>query len=128
MNLVVFKGDQGDAIDIANTVKDYCANARMNLPAGLDLGTHTDLSIYIRNRLNTMRSTGLLGLTLVFLCLCVFLNIRIAIMTAIGIPVSFLGAVAVGLQGELCIASLTHLYGQGELFVRRQEGDVGHFL
>ncbi|MEW6742736.1 MAG: efflux RND transporter permease subunit [Planctomycetota bacterium] len=92
VNLVVFKGASGDAIDIADAVKAYCAEARQRLPAGLDLGTHTDLSVYIVNRLNTMKSSGLFGLVLVLVCLCLFLNFRIAIMTALGIPVSFLGA------------------------------------
>jgi multidrug efflux pump subunit AcrB len=47
--------------------------------------------VYIKNRLRVMRDSALLGGILVVASLILFLNLRFAGMTALGIPVSFLG-------------------------------------
>lgn len=56
----------------------------------MDFDTYIDTSIWIKNRLNTVVSNILFGLILLFIALCVFINIRIAIVIAIGIPTSFM--------------------------------------
>ena len=61
------------------------------MPDGVALGTNSDLSIYIKNRLRVMRDSALLGGVLVLVSLILFLNVRVAAMTALGIPFSFLG-------------------------------------
>ena len=84
-------GEQ-DAIDVANTVKDYVADKAPMLPAGVSLALWEDDSQILRDRLSLLRDNGYFGLILVFLCLALFLNIRLAFWTALGIPISFLGA------------------------------------
>jgi multidrug efflux pump subunit AcrB len=59
------------------------------------VGLFSDLSVYVKTRLNTVKSSGLVGLVLVLLSLYLFLNFRVALITALGIPVSFLVAVTV---------------------------------
>lgn len=101
LNLTVYKDDKGDAIRIADAVQAYCARKRHELPAGVDLKTHGDLSVYIRNRLRTMNSTAILALGLVLACLYLFLSGRIALLTALGLPVAFLGTgIVLQLMGE----------------------------
>ena len=63
------------------------------MPSSLSVGLFNDLSSYVRTRLNTVKSSGLVGLALVLLSLYLFLNFRVALITAMGIPVSFLVAV-----------------------------------
>ena len=52
---------------------------------------HTDLARFVRGRLDLMLRNGRAGLLLVVICLNLFLNWRVALWTAIGLPVSFLG-------------------------------------
>lgn len=94
LHLQVNKASRGDAIDISQRVRDYVAAERATLPAGVELGLNSDLSIYIQNRLDVMRESATIGGVLVLISLLLFLNGRIALVTALGIPVSFLGGIA----------------------------------
>jgi len=94
VHLQVNKASSGDAIDISRRVRDYVADARTELPAGVELGLNSDLSIYIQNRLDVMRESATIGGVLVLISLLLFLNGRVALVTALGIPVSFLGGLA----------------------------------
>jgi multidrug efflux pump subunit AcrB len=89
--LKVNKSSDGDAMDISRDVHAYLEGEQSRLPAGVALGTNSDLSVYIRNRLSTMRDSATLGGILVLISLLLFLNLRVALVTALGIPISFLG-------------------------------------
>ena len=95
VNLTVTKTVESSTIDVADAVRVFAADLRKELPATIEVGIFNDLSIYVRTRLNTVKSSGLVGLFLVLLSLYLFLNFRIALITAMGIPVSFLVAVVV---------------------------------
>ena len=64
-------------------------------PHGYHLATHTDLARFVEGRLDLMIRNGRAGLVLVVICLMLFLNWRVALWTAIGLPVSFLGTFVV---------------------------------
>ncbi|MBA7649685.1 Multidrug resistance protein MdtB [subsurface metagenome] len=51
-----------------------------------------DTSVVLRSRIDLLTRNAYLGLTLVFICLTLFLNIRLAFWTTMGILISFLGA------------------------------------
>jgi len=84
-------GEQG-ALDIADTVRNYVKDKRYTLPEGVSMAIWEDSSIVLRSRIDLLRRNAYLGLTLVFICLTLFLNIRLAFWTTMGIPISFLGA------------------------------------
>lgn len=84
-------GEQ-DAVDVARTVKEYVREKRNSLPAGMSLALWEDDTEFLKARLNLLKKNGYIGLILVFVCLTVFLNVRLAFWTAIGILISFLGA------------------------------------
>jgi len=65
----------------------------IELPDSINAGYHTDTSVYVKTRLNLVKSSGLIGLILVLFSLYLLLNFRVAAITAFGIPVSFLFAV-----------------------------------
>lgn len=92
VNLVVFKRRSGDTIRIADLVRERVEEFRHTLPEGVEISLVNDLSYWIRNRLNTVRTNGLVGLGIVLVLLFVFMNGRMAVMTAFGIPFSFAGA------------------------------------
>ena len=85
-------GEQG-ALDIANKVKSYVAQAQDRMPAGITLTTWGDTSKSLRDRLDLMARNGRLGFVLVFFTLALFLRFRLAFWVSLGIPVSFLGAI-----------------------------------
>ncbi|MCF7956354.1 MAG: efflux RND transporter permease subunit [Phycisphaerae bacterium] len=84
-------GDQG-VLDIANTLKKYIAEQEKNLPAGISIGTWFDRSEMLRARMSLLTRNARIGLVLVFLCLALFLDLRLAFWTTMGIPISFMGA------------------------------------
>lgn len=95
MYLQVNKKSDGDTIDMSAEVYAYLDEQRKNLPVGVALGTNSDMSIYVQNRLVVMRDSALMGGLLVLISLVFFLNVRVAAMTAIGIPIAFLGGLAI---------------------------------
>jgi len=84
-------GEQG-AIDIADTVRQYIKEKTPALPAGISLAVWQDMSEILRQRIDLLKRNAYRGLQLVFLCLALFLNLRLAFWTTMGIPISFLGA------------------------------------
>ncbi|MES9848080.1 MAG: efflux RND transporter permease subunit, partial [Candidatus Thiodiazotropha sp.] len=93
VNMTINKTSQASTIDVANLVNEFVLEHRATLPAGVSLGLFNDLSVYVKNRLDTVKSSGIVGLALVLLALYLMLNFRVAFITALGIPVSFLVAV-----------------------------------
>lgn len=93
VNLTVTKTADASTIEVSRAVRALVADLRDELPPGVKAGVFSDLSVYVENRLNTVKSSGLVGLVLVLASLYLFLNFRVALITAMGIPVSFLVAV-----------------------------------
>jgi multidrug efflux pump subunit AcrB len=97
MTLAITKDAAGDAIEIADEVRAYAADLRAGrrrvLPEGLSVGVSSDFSVYIRNRLEVLETSGIWGLGIVIVVLCFFLDVRIALMTVLGLPIAIMGAV-----------------------------------
>ena len=93
VNLIVTKTAQASTIEVARLIRELANEFRQTLPASVNVGLHTDVSVYVKNRLNVVKSSGLLGLVLLLIALCLLINFRVALITAFGIPVSFLVAV-----------------------------------
>ncbi|MFQ5802339.1 MAG: efflux RND transporter permease subunit [Candidatus Methylomirabilales bacterium] len=93
INLVVIKERKGDAIDIAARVRALVEEVRTRLPETVTIGVYNDFSVFIRNRLNTLRLSGAIGLTIVLITLWVFVRTRIALLTGLGIPFAMLGGI-----------------------------------
>ncbi len=83
-------GDEG-ALQIARITKEYLETIAPTLPSGISVATWDDDSIVLRQRIGLLLRNARLGLILVFLCLALFLNLRLALWTTMGIPISFLG-------------------------------------
>lgn len=88
----VYRIGQQDALGVADTVRDYLKNKRGSLPEGVSIESWEDSSVILRSRMDLLKRNAYLGLILVFLCLTLFLDIRLAFWTTLGIPISFLGA------------------------------------
>ncbi len=83
------KGFEGDSIELVKQIKEITKGFEQRYE-NLEFDTYIDTSIWIKNRLNTVVSNILFGLILLFIALFFFINVRIAIVIAIGIPTSFM--------------------------------------
>ncbi|MFK8067939.1 MAG: efflux RND transporter permease subunit [Gammaproteobacteria bacterium] len=93
LNLTVSKTSEASSIWISDQIHNLVEELKKTLPTSVGIDLHTDTSVYLKTRLNTVKSSGLVGLVLVLISLYLFLNFRVAAITALGIPVSFLIAV-----------------------------------
>ena len=87
----VFRVGSEGALEVARTAKGYLDDLRPSLPAGVSADTWDDDSIILKQRIGLLLRNARLGLFLVFICLALFLNTRLAFWTTMGIPISFLG-------------------------------------
>ncbi|WP_072680732.1 efflux RND transporter permease subunit [Arcobacter sp. LA11] len=99
VSIGINKSESGDAIELVKQIKEILVDYKKQYPS-LEFDTHTDTSVWIKNRLNTVVSNILFGLCLLFIALFFFINVRIAIVIAIGIPTSFMiGLIAAEAMG-----------------------------
>lgn len=84
-------GDQG-TLDIADTIAEYIKEKEDHLPQGISIAIWNDTSVVLRSRMNLLKRNAMIGLVLVFMCLTLFLDLKLAFWTTMGIPISFLGA------------------------------------
>ena len=94
MMVSVFRTGEQSALEIAALVNDYIEGAQTRLSAGISLTIWQDTAEMLTARLSLMLRTGATGFALVFVALALFLDLRLALWVSLGIPISFLGAIA----------------------------------
>jgi len=96
----VTKSKDGNAIALVQKIRKLLKLEKKK-HAQLNYNIYTDTSIWIKNRLNVVFSNIVFGLALVFLSMLVFINRGIALVVAVGIPVSFMiGLIVTELLGD----------------------------
>jgi multidrug efflux pump subunit AcrB len=90
----VFAMGKQDIIETASVTKAYLAQKEAQLPQGVALDVWADFTYYLEGRLGMMVKNLALGALLVFIVLALFLEIKLAFWVMLGIPVCFLGAMA----------------------------------
>ena len=81
-------GDQ-QMLEIEQSVRDHIA--QLALPAGIETAVWFNEAENLRSSVDLLADNALLGLILVFATLVLFLNLKLAFWTTVGIPVAFLG-------------------------------------
>ena len=94
LTVSVFRTGNQSALDIAGAVHDYVDRAQARMPEGIFLTVWQDQAEVLNDRLSIMLRNGAAGFVLVFGVLTLFLELRLAFWVSLGIPVSFLGAIA----------------------------------
>ena len=90
----VFRVGEESALEVARAVKEYAAEAQGRMPEGIVLTPWADQARILESRMNLLIENGLTGLVLVFVVLTLFLRLRLALWVTVGIPISFLGTIA----------------------------------
>lgn len=135
----IFRVGDESAIDIADAVYAYIADAQPRMPAGITLTAWADSAKLLKSRMDLLIRNALSGLILVFIVLMLFLRLRLAFWVTLGIPVSFLGAIAMmpALDVSVNMISLFSfilvlgivvddaIVVSESIFLRQQEGENG---
>lgn len=87
--------ENADALKSAEIMQTWLAKKHATLPPSVKLLVFDEKYSLIQQRIDLLLSNGITGLILVLAILYIFLNGRVAFWVAIGIPTSFLGALAV---------------------------------
>ena len=81
-------------IDIADKVHAFMDDYEKKLPQGVKLGNYRNTSAVVQDRLSTLVSSAIQGGILVLILLSLFLRPAVALWVGLGIPVCFLGGLA----------------------------------
>ena len=90
--VMVFKTTEEDALHISNSVADYIRIKQQQLPPGIGLTDFYDNTEALRARINLLSRNGILGMSLVFFLLWLFMDLRLSFWGGMGIPISLAGA------------------------------------
>lgn len=85
----------GNSLTSAKRLQDWLKLESKNLPETVQLKVYDESWRYIKGRINLLLKNGAGGLVLILGILFFFLNARIAFWVAVGIPISFLAALAI---------------------------------
>jgi HAE1 family hydrophobic/amphiphilic exporter-1 len=92
--LKITKTKQQDTIDVVNAVKDFVEQEQLHAPGNVQFILTQDVASIVQDRLQMLVKNGWQGLILVFLTLWLFFKIRFSFWVVMGLPVSFLGGLA----------------------------------
>lgn len=136
--LYVKRTSEQDSLDISAAVRRFILEQQAILPEGLVLAEVFDTTDMLRSRINLLIRNGIICLTLVFLLLWLFLDLRLSFWAGMGMPISIAGALVIlwAVGGSINMISLFGLIMVlgiivddaivvGEAIYRRQQtGDV----
>ena len=90
--LGVKKSAKGDVIHISDSVREVVEEEKRLQGDDIEYLMVDDQAYYVKRRLMVVKNNGIIGILLVMICLLMFINFRVALFTAFGIPFSFLVA------------------------------------
>lgn len=91
----VYRVGKQSTIEVATSVIQYIEQKRAELPPNVKLSYWKNRSKIVKERLQTLLNSALQGGILILLLLSLFLRPAIAFWVSVGIPISFMGALAV---------------------------------
>ncbi|HRH80203.1 MAG TPA: efflux RND transporter permease subunit [Thiobacillaceae bacterium] len=95
VELLLKRAEDGHSLKAAKLMQDWLADTKPTLPKGIELLVYDEQWSLIEERIGLLVSNGLMGLVIVVGILFLFLNGRVTIWVALGIPTAFLATLAV---------------------------------
>jgi multidrug efflux pump subunit AcrB len=93
--LEIMATDNMQVVKASDAVRSWMAEKQLTLPPGVNLSIWFDSADTYKSRMNTISSSAILGLALVFLVLILSLRPKVALWVTAGIAVAFIGTFAV---------------------------------
>ncbi len=107
VTFTIVKKKGADAIDTVKQCRRIFIDGTGDLPPGVETQILSDTTRFINVRINTVVQNGVQALLLVTVLLMLFLNWRLALVVAVGIPISFAGTFLVLYLGGYSINLLS---------------------
>ncbi len=95
VELSLNRNESSDSLEAARILREWVDDTRPSLPPGVEIVPFSQSWEILQGRINLLIKNGVGGLVLVLLILFLFLHGRVAFWVAVGIPVSFMAALAV---------------------------------
>ncbi|MEM1045394.1 MAG: efflux RND transporter permease subunit [Pseudomonadota bacterium] len=105
--LDISKTHSDDTLDVVGRLKSFIENEKARAPPGLAFTIVRDSSNILSDRLQMLLKNSLQGIVLVFATMWLFFGMRQAFWIGMGLPVSFLGALAMMAMTGLTINMLS---------------------
>ncbi|MFK8058844.1 MAG: efflux RND transporter permease subunit [Polaribacter sp.] len=109
INVTVSNTNNEDLISSADKIKEYIYEFNQK-QQNVQLNVSSDASITLNGRTKLLLENGVVGILLVLFFLALFLNLRLAIWVAFGLPVAFFGMFIFAAQFDVTINVLS-LFG-----------------
>jgi len=87
------RSEAQDTLKVEKAVQAYLKE--LELPAGMNIAIWESRTDVLKDRINLLARNAILGYALVFLVLLLFLDLKLAFWTSMGIPISFLGGLMI---------------------------------
>lgn len=110
LTLRLKSGKQANVIEADKAATDIVNKFSETLPDNLTATVWNNRVSFVKDRINLFARNSASGVVLVFLLLTLFLNVRLAFWVALGIPISFAGALIMMKMFDISI-SLISLFG-----------------
>ncbi len=94
VSVKVYRVGEQSAVSISEAVYAYVDRFSATAPEGIEISTWVDTARLLKSRIDLLVRNAMTGLVLVFVVLALFMRLRLAFWVTLGIPVSFLGAIA----------------------------------
>ncbi len=91
--LLVSTSQKDNLFDVSSATQDVLAKAQLAFPDGVQVEMMADMAPYISEQLDLLSTNAWQGLVIVIVLLGIFLEVKLALWVALGIPISLAGAV-----------------------------------
>lgn len=95
VELLLKRAETGNSLKAAEVLNAWLDEARPRLPPGVQIQVYDEVWSLIEERINLLVKNGMQGLVIVVFILLLFLNGRVTLWVAMGIPTAFLATLAV---------------------------------
>ena len=95
VELLLKRSENGNSLKAAEVFQAWLKDARPKLPPNVQIQVYDEQWSLIEDRIGLLVSNGIQGLIIVFFTLLLFLNGRVTVWVAMGIPTAFLATLAV---------------------------------
>ena len=95
VELLLKRSENGNSLKAAEVFQAWLKDARSKLPPNVQIQVYDEQWSLIEDRIGLLVSNGIQGLIIVFFTLLLFLNGRVTVWVAMGIPTAFLATLAV---------------------------------
>lgn len=98
IGIIINTDNKSNLLEVRKAVDEVLAEIGPQLPAAVELDVWADAAEYIEDRLSLLRTNAWQGLLIIVVLLTLFLDFKLALWVALGIPISIAGTLA--LMGE----------------------------